>query len=113
MRGGGVILLALALAGCPPPGKGPKAELGYRRSEAVIGALEAYRQARGAYPDSLPQLVPAFAADSMLRAPVQTYPYEYRRTEDGYTLRFRYSGPGMNYCTWTPKARAWDCGGYF
>lgn len=110
-----VLAITLLLGGCTPPGKGPAAERGYRRSAPVIAALERYRAQHGAYPDSLAALVPGFLADSALRVPDrerERYPLGYRRTVDGYELTFRYAGPGMNTCTYTPAAR-WKCGGYF
>jgi hypothetical protein len=113
------MILALtlcALAACEPPGKGPKAERGYRRAEPVIAALERYRQARGAYPDSLPMLVPALLPDSALRIPQreqERYPFEYHRTPEGYELGFRYVGPGMNECTYASRDKRWNCHGYF
>ena len=103
----------LLLAACTPPGKGPRAERGYRAAEPVIQALERYRTERGAYPDSLPQLVPAFLASAALAEPNAGHPLRYERTADGYALTFRYTGPGMNECTWTPTSRRWDCSGYF
>src|SRR3954470_14831973 len=45
--------MAIAFAACDPPGKGPKAERGYRRSAPVIAALDRYRAEHGQYPDSL------------------------------------------------------------
>ncbi len=101
------------LMGCTPPGKGPRAERGYRQAAPVIDALERFHQARGAYPDSLPQLVPAFLADSALREPHPGHPFEYARTAAGYALTFRYTGPGMNRCSWTAESRAWQCSGYY
>jgi len=111
-----VLSIVPLLAGCTPPGKGPKAERGYRRGAPVIAALERYRSAHGAYPDSLRELVPAVLPDSALRVPdreQERYPLAYRRTPDGYELGFRYGGPGMNSCTYTPATRKWRCGGYF
>src|SRR5690348_7641586 len=95
---------------CDPPGKGPAAERGYRRSAPVIAALERYRQARGAYPDSLPMLVPEFLPASALAVPEpgrEHYPLEYRATPGGYQLTFRYAGPGMNDCTYTSHDARW------
>lgn len=106
----------VALGGCPAPGEGPRAERGYRRSAPVIAALERYRGARGTYPDSLRQLVPAFLPDSTLRVPDRNrerYPLDYRRTPDGYVLTFRYTGPGMNACAYTSAPAEWKCSGYF
>jgi hypothetical protein len=109
----GLVILSLLLLACTPPGKGPRAERGYRFTAPVIHALERHLQARGAYPDSLPQLIPTFLPDSALREPQEGYPFQYRRTPDGYALTFRYTGPGMNHYTWTPRSRSWECGGHF
>ena len=111
-----VLLIPLLLTACPAPGEGPLAERGYRRGAPVIAALERYRSERGAYPDSLRQLVPAFLPDSALRVPDrdrERYPLEYQRTADGYELGFRYAGPGMNTCSYTPSTARWKCSGYF
>lgn len=109
----GFVLLPLLLLACTPPGKGPRAERGYRFATPVINALDRHFQAHAAYPDSLPQLIPAYLPASALRAPQEGYPFEYRRTPDGYALTFRYTGPGMNKCTWTPVRRSWHCSGHF
>jgi hypothetical protein len=105
----------LLLAACPGPGpgSGPKAERGYTAAAPVIAALERHRELRGAYPDSLPQLVPDLLRAEALDPPNQGYPLEYRRTDTGYALRFRWSGPGMNHCTWTTESRTWKCSGYY
>ncbi|HEU4884471.1 MAG TPA: hypothetical protein VFT45_19595 [Longimicrobium sp.] len=114
MCGAGFVLLQLLLMhSCTPPGKGPRAERGYRLAAPVIDALERYMNDHAAYPDSLPQLVPAYLPAAALHGPEPGEPLEYHRTEGGYDLTFRYVGPGMNECTWTPMRRSWDCSGYF
>jgi len=116
MRRNALTCLALLLLGAcpgPGPGAGPKAERGYTAATPVIAALERHSELHGAYPDSLPQLVPALLSAAALEPPNEGYPLLYRRTETGYELRFRYSGPGMNHCTWTPESRAWKCSGYY
>lgn len=116
MRRPGTALAALILAACPAPGEGPKAERGYERARPVIQALAAYRAERGAYPDSLAQLVPGFLDAGALAtpdAPQERYPLEYARQDTSYVLTFRYTGPGMNYCRYQPAAARWQCGGYF
>ena len=30
-----------------------------------------------------------------------------------YELTFRYTGPGINICTWPTDAQEWDCFGYY
>ena len=106
----------LAAAACDAPGEGPKAERGYRRAEPVIGALGRFRTDRGAYPDSLPQLVPAYlpaAALAIPDRPQERYPLGYRRVAGHYELTFRYAGPGMNECAYRSATAAWACRGYF
>jgi hypothetical protein len=82
-------------AWCDAPGEGPKAERGYRRAAPVIAALARFRADHGQYPDSLPQLVPAYlpaAALAVADAPQERYPLGYRRATDQYELSFRYAG---------------------
>ena len=110
-------LALLLLAACPGPGPGvgPRAQAGYEAATPVIEALARFHAANGAYPDSLAQLVPQYLREGALAEPNPGYPWEYRSVSSGrsYNLRFRYSGPGMNFCDWTPDTRAWDCGGYY
>jgi hypothetical protein len=91
------------------PGEGAKAEEGTRLCEPVIQALEAYRQRRTGYPERLEGLVPDHLQS--LPAAVGDRPIEYALTGSSYRLRFRYAGPGMNTCVYTPEAR-WRCTGY-
>jgi hypothetical protein len=112
-RIGALSLLLLAACPGPGPGSGPKAERGYAAATPVIAALERHRELNGAYPDSLPQLVPDLLRAEALDPPNAGYPFLYRRTDAGYELRFRWSGPGMNTCTWTPASAAWKCSGYY
>jgi len=102
-------LVCVAAFGCPPPGKGAKAERGYAQAEPIISALDAYHRTKKAYPDSLSQLVPDYLAPAAYRAPV-----EYRKLQgDDYDVSFRYSGPGMNECEYRGSSRKWSCSGYF
>jgi hypothetical protein len=119
-RGGTFVLLTLAamlvLPACDPPGKGPRAERGYRRADPVIRALAAYRDAHGSYPAALAELVPRYLPAQALAVPrreQEAYPLAYTRTATGYELSFRYAGPGMNECTYRVPPGAWECGGYF
>lgn len=108
---------ALLLLGMcsPPPGRGVVAERLYGESAPIIVALERFRQARGEYPDSLPQLVPGFLdRGSFAVAHLdRNGPVEYRRDSLGYALTFRYDGPGRNSCTHRGGRSDWACGGYF
>lgn len=124
VRGGAsrfLILLGLSLLGCPAPGKGYKAEAGYRRAHPVIAAIDRYRQERGSYPDSLSQL-PA----DWLPPPDSSGPpargLVYKNHGERYELTFSYTGPGVNHCTYDSAgsddsaARAatrWRCRGYY
>lgn len=57
--------LALCLASCwTPPGKGLKAEAGYKAAAPVIAALERFHEERGHYPTGLHELVPQFLPDA-------------------------------------------------
>jgi len=116
-----LVLALFAIAFTPaacgdPPGKGPKAERGYRRSEPVIAALERYRAERGSFPDSLPMLVPRYLPASALRvpaAPGENRPLAYRRIDPGYELTFTYFGPGVNECVYVSIDGKWKCGGHY
>src|SRR6476661_5422707 len=108
---------ALLLAGfsafalmCEAPGEGPKAAHGYARARPVIAALDSFRIVKGAYPDSLAQLVPAFLAASALVPPAASqehYPFEYTKEPGDFTLAFRYAGPGMNWCSFRASRKTW------
>ncbi|SRR6266550_979654 len=102
------VALAL-LSGCPPPGKGPKAEAGYQRAAPVLAALETYHARRNSYPDSLGQLAPDFLGKDALAAAG----LEYTHIGDGFEVRFRYFGPGVNDCVYRGSDRRWTCSGYF
>jgi len=107
-----VVLTTCGLA----PGEGPKAERGYQRAAPVIEALQSYHADHGAYPDSLPQLVPDYLAADALALPEheqERYPLEYRVEAGIYALTFRYVGPGVNECTFRPDGNGWKCSGYY
>jgi hypothetical protein len=103
-------MLMLGAAACPPPGKGDKAEAGYKACAPVIAALASYHQAKGRYPESLKELVPGYV-DSIPEE-VNGLAIEYKPTPTSYSLRFSYEGPGMNTCVYTPET-GWSCSGYF
>jgi hypothetical protein len=92
------------------PGEGAKASLGYQTCEPVIQALEKYRAQRAAYPEKLESLAPDFLA--AVPATVNNYPVEYSASGTSYKLSFRYTGPGMNTCVYTPENK-WRCTGYY
>ena len=99
----------------PPAGNGVVPERRYRQATSIIQGLEAYRRARGTYPDSLAQLVPGFLSPEQLTesrtAPDSAFAYSRSGTE--YSLRFHYIRPGMNRCEYRSSVPRWLCSGYF
>ena len=93
-----------------PPGEGPKAEAGYKACAPVIDALERYKAEHGAYPETVDALTPDFLPDDL--ANPEDVLFTYKNKGESYELQFRYSGPGMNICTYTPET-GWDCIGYY
>ncbi len=115
MRGYALAMVSISLLACTSPGEGAKAERGYQRSDPVIAALAEFHEDRGQYPDSLTELVPDYLRADALEtpsAPQENYPLEYRRLDHSYELSFRYAGPGMNRCTYSPLSD-WQCRGWF
>jgi hypothetical protein len=113
MNRGKTLILVLLLSGCvggPPPGEGEKAERGYEQAQPIIVALEQWHTKNGIYPQSLEVLVPAYF--NTLPVPNKNYGYTYRQSNKSYELRFNYTGPGMNICSYSPLKR-WECIGYF
>ena len=132
-------LLVACLVSCvtscwTPPGKGRKAEAGYRAAVPVIAALEKFHEERGHYPADLGELVPTHLMDTKaLRVrgkatlvysprtpapdPQQAYSrfdeFGYHRHGDTYRRSFSYTGPGMNHCWYDSKTRQWIARGYY
>ena len=105
------LLLACSLVPTEePPGVGAKAERGYAACEPIITALEQVRAETGEYPAALEELVPEYLAS--IPRTVNDQPLEYAKTPAGFSLTFRYLGPGMNWCVYTP-ADGWDCSGAY
>jgi hypothetical protein len=100
-----------------PPGAGARATAAKRRGASVLGALAEFKKDQGLYPDSLKALTPHLLSDTSLAAfpRLLGYPLEYTTSSDrrSFSLLFRYTGPGMNWCSWTDTSTAWRCGGYF
>ena len=106
------LVLPFLLAGCfggPPPGKGEKAEQGYNEAKPIIAALEKWRSHHGSYPNSIDELLPTYL--EILPTPNETYSYTYHITKESYELWFKYTGPGMNVCAYSPED-SWNCSGY-
>ena len=123
------VCLVVCLAGCgTPPGKGRKAEAGYRAAAPVIAALDRFHSDRGQYPESLGELVPSYLPDSRdllyrgraqpVNAPghdesIPEHQFGYKREDGAYILTFSYTGPGMNHCVYDSSTKTWHAGGYY
>jgi len=93
-----------------PPGVGPKAEQGYQACAPIIQALASYQAQQGSYPTALAGLVPAYL--NQVPAEVTGQPLGYMLKGASYQLEFRYVGPGMNICDYSPET-GWKCHGYY
>lgn len=93
-----------------PPGEGQKAEAGYKACAPIIEALESYEAEHNAYPEKLDALVPGYLPEDSIKP--EDFLFDYQITDTSYKLVFRYTGPGMNICTYTPET-GWDCFGYW
>ncbi|HWQ90230.1 MAG TPA: hypothetical protein VN673_01070 [Clostridia bacterium] len=122
------VCLLACLSGCTAPGKGRKAEAGYRAAAPVIAALEEFHSDRGRYPESLDELVPGYLSDKRallyrgraqpVNAPSQDnsipeQEFGYHREGGTYTLSFSYTGPGMNRCFYDSGTKTWHARGYY
>ncbi len=107
-----VMALALLLAGCEKPGEGAKAEAGYTAARPIIASLNTYHQDVGRYPEQLESLVPVYLTEVPKGPDGQPFEYKWVAPGADYSLTFRYAGPGMNVCTYTPETE-WKCYGYY
>jgi len=116
MRVNGYIIVLLVLvvfqsASCfEKPGEGAKAERGYKTAAPVIEALHKYYKANAIYPDSLSQLVPVYVP-VIGREPELSY--SSISLGKDYELKFSYTGPGVNHCTYIGSKKKWECDGYY
>ena len=104
--------LALLVAGCEKPGEGAKADEGYSAARPIIASLNTYHEGAGRYPQGLEALVPVYLAEVPKGPNGQSFEYRWVAPGTSYSLSFRYAGPGMNVCTYTPET-AWRCYGYY
>jgi hypothetical protein len=93
-------VLSFVIYEATPPGKGPRAEQGFGDAAPFIAALESHHRAHGDYPATLDEL--ELPSTEMI----------YERVGPSYTLTFRYAGPGMNTCIYSPR-NGWSCSGYY
>jgi hypothetical protein len=84
------------------------------RYEPLVHALSEFRSDRGKYPDSLEELVPAYLP-ALPKGDANQRPSdpEYGSAADGYSLSFRYSGPGLNSCHFDDNSDVWQCVGAY
>ncbi len=111
-------LTAFAIvAACSNPGEGASADLGRRQAARIVSAIAAYQAESKALPATLEALVPRHLARADLALASGSgiaRPYEYRVTSpESFELTFRYSGPGMNKCTFESRSGSWHCTGYY
>jgi hypothetical protein len=103
-----ILIIGLICFGChlygPPPGEGPKAERLFKEAAPIIDALEQYRSERGSYPKMIGELIPRYLHEM----PSETF--SYAPENESYILAFRYEGPGINSCVFSP-GKGWHCTG--
>ena len=117
LKGITILLIAiLAVMACKTlsvdeaPGVGEKAELGYAVCDPIIAAVEQYKIDKGAYPETLEELVPDYLSE--VPTEVNNQPISYTKTDSSFSLAFHYIGPGMNTCSYTPENK-WKCSGAY
>jgi hypothetical protein len=115
----GICLLFMVTCFGPPSGRGEAAEMGYAIAAPILSALERYHADHASYPESLRTLVPGYLSASRIPIP-QDEPgdlgqegFAYLVDSSGFTLGFRYTGPGINRCVYKSTTKHWSCSGYF
>jgi hypothetical protein len=99
----GFFFASLSLQNCCAPASCPQAIRGFKSCEPVIADLEEQYRREGSYPEKIP---PVVTPDQL---PVV---YEPSKNLREYTLKFTYTGPGVNRCAYT-KQDKWQCEGYY
>ncbi len=107
-----LLLAVLLAAACEKPGEGAKAEAWYAAARPIIASLNSYHQDVGRYPQELSALVPVYLTEVPKGPDGQPFEYKWIAPGTSYSLTFRYAGPGMNICAYTPET-AWRCYGYY
>ena len=101
------------MTSCTLPGRGSKAEYSYRTLCPILKALEAYNNDNGTYPKNLKILTPKYVdsvPDNLNRFPIN---YSTVNDQKDFALRFKYSGPGLNWCDYKTATQKWKCGGAY
>lgn len=111
-----LLVLAALIAGAwfyfkpLPPGQGPVAASAMRVGGSVVGAIEAYRSARGVYPFTMDDMVPEFMGAVPKLKHGATF--EYQRLGSNYKLTFNYTNPLPVHCSHessSPPSKPWAC----
>ena len=100
------------LGGCCSPYECSAAVEGRSNYAPVIDALASYRNDHGNYPETLEELIPAYASEIPTTSSVDSTGLEYFRMKDSYLFSFRYYGPGTNRCEYSPESE-WVCDGAY
>ena len=110
----------LALMACAAPGKGTKAEEGFRICNKIIAAIEKFKTDRGNHPTKLSELVDTYI--ETIPEEIHGYPIEYLSGENAYSdkagkkqpysLGFSYVNYAKNICFYEPLNKKWNCHGY-
>jgi hypothetical protein len=105
-----VVAAFTTFSACATPGEGPQAQQGYNTCEPIISALEAYKNSRGEYPQTLKDLKPKYLKS--IPEKLGEEPIEYsRRSKNEFILDFTYIENGAVNCDYTPS-RKWKCYAY-
>lgn len=122
-----IIPLAILSACCDPVECGPATDM-FAALLPVTEGLAAYHDENGHLPDSLaaifpeglPSAITPFGGREQQSEPylVQTAnggtnSFRYVHEDDSNAIKFRYTGPGFNFCNWAADIDQWTCsGGY-
>ena len=108
------LCLSLSLWSCCAPQECRPARIGFKLYTPIADALENYKTDHGSYPESLDVLIPLY----LEKIPEHTDPNRptkalYKKNFEGFTLNFRYGGPGINNCEYNSKSKTWKCEGHY
>lgn len=105
--------LLIILSGCCSPIECKPAKTGFIIYKPITEAIDKYKIDNNSYPQNLSELVPKYI-NGIPRAEGKRVPspVEYENQGISYTLKFNYTGPGFNWCTYTPE-KNWQCGGAY
>lgn len=109
--GGGSLVLAAALAlVIGPLAQRAQQEASQQRGDALCRALESYRQAEGAYPQTLAELVPTFTAGlpTTCMGLFRSFPFRYRTEVGGAGYLLWFDAAGFNQCE-RGRSGLWRC----